>query len=608
MALGFFEAGDDPLSYEGMQRKRRLAEALMQQGMSNAPIQSWTEGAARIVSALAGNYQANQLDKKDAESTKLLAQVLTGGSGASSSPAPSMGGVPAPKPSPSTAMTTGDATGGDMGRFRDAIASIESKGSGDYAAVGPTHPKLGRALGRYQVMEANIGPWSEAALGRRVSAEEFLKNPQLQDAIFDHRFGEYVKKYGNPQDAASAWFTGRPLAQGANARDSLGTSGSQYVQKFAAALGGGAPVQVASAGGATAYAPNAIAQALTPQAQAPAPQVAPAQQMAQAPMPQPQGQGQGDMAQRLQAVLMDPRFSPQQKQMALQMFQLQQKDEGVSPVDLGDRIALMNKRGQVMGYLPKQQQPKGPMVVPEGGQLYDPASQKFIGSGPPKMTDPQRNYQFYSQQEREAGREPKSFNDWQNEGRRAGAMRSEGTIPPGYRAVRDPQGNIISLEPIPGSAQARAETAKEATAKADANRVIATIDQIDKEMKSASLPTTGFLGSKLSAVGGTAANNIARMIETIEANVSFGKLNEMRSQSPTGGALGSVTERELALLGASVANLKQSQTEEQFRRNLQMVKNAYLDIVHGPGTRPEAPQSGEGGWQEIDGVKIRRVQ
>ena len=81
--------------------------------------------------------------------------------------------------------------------YRDGIAGIESAGSGDYNAVGPTDPELGRALGRYQIMEANIGPWSRAALGQEISVEEFMANPDLQDAIFDHRFGQYVNEYGS---------------------------------------------------------------------------------------------------------------------------------------------------------------------------------------------------------------------------------------------------------------------------------------------------------------------------------------------------------------------------------------------------------------------------
>lgn len=123
-----------------------------------------------------------------------------------------------------------------MRPYRDAIASIESAGSGDYSAVGPTHPTMGRALGRYQVMEANIGPWSKEALGREVTPEEFLANPQLQDAIFDHKFGGYVQQYG-PEGAAQAWFAGPGGVGKMDRRDRLGTSVADYTQKFSGALG-----------------------------------------------------------------------------------------------------------------------------------------------------------------------------------------------------------------------------------------------------------------------------------------------------------------------------------------------------------------------------------
>jgi hypothetical protein len=54
--------------------------------------------------------------------------------------------------------------------------------------------------------------------------------------VFNKYFGASVSKFGNPQDAASTWFTGRPLSQGAGASDILGTTGSSYVNKFNAQL------------------------------------------------------------------------------------------------------------------------------------------------------------------------------------------------------------------------------------------------------------------------------------------------------------------------------------------------------------------------------------
>jgi hypothetical protein len=119
--------------------------------------------------------------------------------------------------------------------YADAIKAVESSG-GNYGAVGPTHPRLGRALGAYQVMEANVRPWTKEALGEEISPDDFLKNPQAQDAVFEKKFGSYVEKTGNPLDAASMWFTGKPRAEAAGRKDSLGTSAETYVDRFAAAL------------------------------------------------------------------------------------------------------------------------------------------------------------------------------------------------------------------------------------------------------------------------------------------------------------------------------------------------------------------------------------
>tara|TARA_R110001632_G_scaffold220883_1_gene351091 strand:- start:307 stop:1758 length:1452 start_codon:yes stop_codon:yes gene_type:complete len=124
--------------------------------------------------------------------------------------------------------------------WANAIASIESQGSGGYSAVGPTTQKGNRAYGKYQVMDFNIPTWTEKHLGQRLTPDQFLSSPEAQEAVFKGEFGSYVSKYGNPQDAASAWFTGRPQSEGSNRSDALGTTGSGYVSKFNNALGTGA--------------------------------------------------------------------------------------------------------------------------------------------------------------------------------------------------------------------------------------------------------------------------------------------------------------------------------------------------------------------------------
>ncbi len=112
-------------------------------------------------------------------------------------------------------------------------------------------------------------------------------------------------------------------------------------------------------------------------------------------------------------------------------------------------------------------------------------------------------------------------------------------------------------------------------------------------MDTATLPTTGVIGQALSHVGGTAASDVSELIGTVKANAGFAELNKMRNSSPTGAALGSVTEQELAFLQKTIGSLEQKQTEGQLRYNLKRVKNAYMDIVHGEGKGPTREELGD---------------
>jgi hypothetical protein len=112
-------------------------------------------------------------------------------------------------------------------KIMNAIGKFES--GGNYSAIGPVTKSGDRAFGRYQVMGNNIGPWSEAALGRRVTTDEFLNNPQIQDQIARHRMQQYYDKYQDPREVASLWFSGRPMKNNFS-RDVLGTSVPRYIE------------------------------------------------------------------------------------------------------------------------------------------------------------------------------------------------------------------------------------------------------------------------------------------------------------------------------------------------------------------------------------------
>ncbi len=131
--------------------------------------------------------------------------------------------------------------GGALPREQAAISSIE----GDYSSVGPEtkgpNGQPSRGYGKYQVMDFNIGPWTQEVLGTAMTPDQFLKDSKAQDAVFNTKFGQLLKKHGNHQDAASAWFSGMPLQQAiaaGNKPDVLGTTPTAYVDKFNKAFNG----------------------------------------------------------------------------------------------------------------------------------------------------------------------------------------------------------------------------------------------------------------------------------------------------------------------------------------------------------------------------------
>ena len=123
----------------------------------------------------------------------------------------------------------------ELQRYLNALGTIES--GNNYSALGPRTESGNQAYGRYQVMDFNIPTWTKEVLGRELTPQEFLRDRQAQDAVAGAKFGQYVEQYGNPYDAASMWFSGRPMDRAGNASDVTGTSVPQYVGRFANALG-----------------------------------------------------------------------------------------------------------------------------------------------------------------------------------------------------------------------------------------------------------------------------------------------------------------------------------------------------------------------------------
>lgn len=322
-----------------IKQKRDLVRALM--GASNAP-RNIGEGLNALGDGIVANVLDRRANEAEAKGTSaandLFNSILGTGTPAATMPTTTGAGQEMGATSPAVSPSGGPEA------YRNAIASIESAGSGDYAAVGPTHPKLGRALGRYQIMETNIGPWSQEALGRAVTPEEFMADPKLQDAIFDKKFGGYVQQYG-PEGAAQAWIGGPGGVGKLGRKDSLGTSVGAYGSKFLNALGpqvAAATPQAAmeAAAPASGYvdpmvsAPNSMAAQPgmsqvppldPPRTIAPPPQVAQVAPQQHRPAQAPQNGAFGGVDPRILQALQNPFINEGQRQ-ALQMVAKQQME------------------------------------------------------------------------------------------------------------------------------------------------------------------------------------------------------------------------------------------------------------------------------------------
>lgn len=59
-----------------LQRRRQLAEMMIQQGSSSAPVDHWTQGANRILQSLIGSYNLKQADQEQQQQNELGQEVL----------------------------------------------------------------------------------------------------------------------------------------------------------------------------------------------------------------------------------------------------------------------------------------------------------------------------------------------------------------------------------------------------------------------------------------------------------------------------------------------------------------------------------------------------
>ena len=185
-----------------------------------------------------------------------------------------------------------------------------------------------------------------------------------------------------------------------------------------------------------------------------------------------------------------------------------------------------------------------------------------------------------------------------------GAPVEFGTLDKGTMMVqgRDEQGNLTyKVVPIPGSKAAT--DAEQILSAKDASRegsirtagvVLTNIDAAQEKIKNSKLPIAGFFGNQLKEIAGTSATDVSALVTTIKSNIGFDKLQAMREASPTGGALGQVSNQEIDFLQSTLNNLNQRQSQPQFESQLQVLENIYLQMIEKFNAYPDEAKAAAG--------------
>ena len=84
--------------------------------------------------------------------------------------------------------------------------------------------------------------------------------------------------------------------------------------------------------------------------------------------------------------------------------------------------------------------------------------------------------------------------------------------------------------------------------------------------------TTGLPGALARNIPGSPGFNLNSKLKSIRSAIGFDKLQDMRDNSPTGGALGQVAVQELEMLQSVFGDLDQAQDEKQFQGVLLRLK------------------------------------
>jgi hypothetical protein len=124
-------------------------------------------------------------------------------------------------------------------------------------------------------------------------------------------------------------------------------------------------------------------------------------------------------------------------------------------------------------------------------------------------------------------------------------------------------------------------TPKQQRALQQSEIALSTLDEIfnNPALERGALNRTAF-----GLIPGTESKDLKKSIASIQALVGFDELQKMRDASPTGGALGQVSEREIDFLQSLKGSIDTTQSDEQLTKNLERIQKSFqiLQLTSSP--------------------------
>lgn len=185
-----------------------------------------------------------------------------------------------------------------------------------------------------------------------------------------------------------------------------------------------------------------------------------------------------------------------------------------------------------------------------------------------------------------------------------------GTVPTGMARVEDkdsPTGTRLVREPG-GAAdiEAQREEIRAVAAQEDeAIRAQATVRNIDQAQQLIDQGAGGPEAALTAHIPGTKAFQLDRHLDQIKARVGFDTLQKMRDASPTGGALGQVSENENRLLQSARGSLDVRQDPPVLSETLRQIRETELNAWYGTPAEHERAIA-EGKMTEEEAAELQR--